>query len=410
MSAFRAPAVSNLAWWRQPGALDRLLADLLHAEAQALRPGGPCPERDAFTPDAALGETGLGFDSLERLALAAALSEALLLHRGGLDDALVVGDRLSGWRDAAAAALGHFSATLCFRSSGSTGPPRRHLHALAALEQEMAFFASLLTGRRRALIAVPCHHIYGFLFSLVLPPLLAIPVVTVRGRFPAALAAALRPGDLVIGHPGFWAEQSRAAPDRWPEDIVGITSGAPCPDVTAAAVQAAGLSRLIQIYGASETAGIGWRDSPAEPYRLLPCWRRGDSAHIQRGQAPPVPTPDRLDWRGIDRFIPGGRLDEAVQIGGVNVYPAQIREILCRHPAIADAAVRPMSAQEGSRLKAFIVPRDAAADPAALRRALARHVARHLTPAERPRAFSFGAVLPQTQAGKPADWPLPAAS
>jgi hypothetical protein len=43
---------------------------------------------------ATLGDDGLGFDSLERLAMAAALGEALFLHHGGLDDSLVVGDRL----------------------------------------------------------------------------------------------------------------------------------------------------------------------------------------------------------------------------------------------------------------------------------------------------------------------------
>jgi long-chain acyl-CoA synthetase len=399
--------MSTAQWWRQPGALDRFVADLLYAEAQALRPGGPCPSREAFTPAATLGETGLGFDSLERLALAAALSEALFLHRGGLDDALVTGDSLSDWRTAALTAVDHFSDTLCFRSSGSTGPRRRHVHALAALEAEMAFFATILPGRRRVLTAIPCHHIYGFLFTLVLPARLHTPVIDLRARFPAAVIAALRPGDLVIGHPGFWSDLARAAPDGWCPDVIGVTSGAPCPDDLATAIINAGLSRLLQVYGASETAGIGWRDAPADRYRLLPQWRRSpDGTSLQRVDGKPVTPPDHLHWNTPDSFTPQGRQDQAVQVGGINVQPAHVRTVLRAHPAVADAAVRLMAPTEGSRLKAYIVPRDPDASPEGLREELALHVAGQLSPVERPRAYSFGPALPQTASGKPADWLL----
>ena len=66
------PGPAQAAWWRREGALDRFLVDLLCSEAQVLRPGGPLPPAADFRPDAVLGEAGLGFDSLECLALAAA--------------------------------------------------------------------------------------------------------------------------------------------------------------------------------------------------------------------------------------------------------------------------------------------------------------------------------------------------
>jgi long-chain acyl-CoA synthetase len=104
---------------------------------------------------------------------------------------------------------------------------------------------------------------------------------------------------------------------------------------------------------------------------------------------------------------PEGRRDAAVQIGGINVYPGRVREVLRAHPAVADAAIRPMAPHEGTRLKGFIVPRDASQTHEALRQDLSRHADMTLSVAERPRAFTFGPDLPRTSAGKPSDWPIP---
>ena len=66
-----------------------------------------------------------------------------------------------------------------------------------------------------------------------------------------------------------------------------------------------------------------------------------------------------------------------------------------------------MRPEEGARLKAFVVPRPgwtaAGTDAQA---ALRAWIDQELAPAERPRAIRFGAYLPATPAGKPADWGL----
>jgi acyl-coenzyme A synthetase/AMP-(fatty) acid ligase len=101
--------------------------------------------------------------------------------------------------------------------------------------------------------------------------------------------------------------------------------------------------------------------------------------------------------------MPAGRVDEAVQVGGVNVHPAQIAAILKRHPGVRDAAVRLMRADEGRRLKAFVLPH-AGEDGAALKMALSRWVREQLASAERPVSFTLGSQLPTNSQGKPADW------
>ena len=88
-----------------------------------------------------------------------------------------------------------------YRSSGSTGTPRWHAHRLADLAQEMQVVGAVLGPVQRIVSAVPCHHIYGHLFGVLLPwarDLPDLPFLSLHGRAPLALGGQLRPGDLVL--------------------------------------------------------------------------------------------------------------------------------------------------------------------------------------------------------------------
>lgn len=377
--------MSVTAWWQAEEARARFLADLIAAEVARLRPGEP-----AAAPLDML-------DSIELLSVAGAVSEALHLHESGIEDLLLGHRRIEDWRAIAREALTRFDAAITFRTSGSTGEPKPCTHALARLEAEAAGHAALIGPRQRVLSAVPSHHIYGFLFTQLLPRHLGgLPVLDLRGTSPAGVAAKLQPGDLVIGHPAWWGAVARFAPGTLPPDIIGVTSTAPCPPATATALRDRGLARLVQVYGSSETAGIGWRDTPDGPFALLPSWTRDGKA---------IAAPDHLTFLPCGRrFTIEGRADGAVQVAGHNVFPARIRAALEAHPAVAAASVRLMRPEEGDRLKAFIVPRDPASDPAVLRGTLAAWAEATLAPPERPRAWRFGAGLPEGAMGKAADW------
>lgn len=112
----------------------------------------------------------------------------------------------------------------------------------------------------------------------------------------------------------------------------------------------------------------------------------------------------RNRWIDEDSFRPVGRIDQAVQVAGINVFPAQVAPVLREHAGVLDAAVRLMRADEGGRLKAFIVPREPLACCDALRRALVAWVSERLDTSARPMAFSFASKLPRQANGKLADW------
>ncbi len=410
----RGPA-DALHWWRGPWAIERFLADLIDSEARRLRPGGPWPPRldPKLIGLADADERGLGFDSLERLGLAAALSQALHLHDGGLEDDLLTSATLAGWLKASAHALEHCSERITVLSSGSAGRPRSHTHATERLAREAETWARLLPGRRRIRTAVASHHIYGLLFDLMLPAELAAPLDDLRGQSPGGVLATLRPGDLVIGHPLFWSALLCASPSGWPSDVVGVTSGAACPDSVAAELTDAGLSRLLDVYGSSETGGVGWRERTGEgwkhaggAFRLAPWWRRCGDDRLARQDEAPIVAPDRLAWDLSGGFRIEDRRDGTVKVGAVAVNLDRVRQVIRAHPGVADAVVRAMQPGEGTRLKAFVVPGpQAGEDLASLLASLAAHIETTLSVAERPRAFRFGRALPLTAAGKPADWP-----
>lgn len=395
------------AWWHRPGALHRFICDLIAAELVRLRPGYR-PRDGPWEPHVRLAED-LGFDSLERLQLATAVAEATHFHSSGVDDSLLAVQTLGQWTQALALGLESFSAELTFRTSGSTGRPKWCLHRLADLEAEVELIAALLGGGGRLFSAVPSHHIYGFLFTILLPARLGCEAIDVRMLLPGGLAPRFASGDIVVGHPDFWRAYVRTAVPLG-SPVTGVTSTGPCPLELARSVAARGL-RFVDVYGSSETAGIGWRDDPAAAYRLFDHWRRGAGdreliRHSPGAPDRPFTVPDRLEWEG-ERFVrPAGRSEGAVQVGGTNVFPARIAELLASHPDVADAAVRLMRADEGDRLKAFIVPRRPNTDRATLLADLGVWIDARLTTPERPRSIVFGDRLPVGLMGKPADWPI----
>ncbi|MFC5510251.1 AMP-binding protein [Massilia jejuensis] len=403
-------SIQRLHWWQHGPALEHLVRDLVAAELTAARPGRVMALPALWSADLDLA-ADLGADSLDMMGAATSLADLLGFARAGCQDALLARTRLADWIAAARASLAVDDSALTFRTSGSSGAPKRCTHGLAGLWREVDELARLVPGRRRIFSAVPAHHIYGFLFTVLLPQAGggALPVLELRGASPAALAAQVQPGDLVVAHPDFWGQVAALAP-RFAQDVIGVSSGAPCPDATARMLHEGGL-RLLQMYGSSETAGVGWRDAAGAPYRLLPYWRRGARENtLERpvsGASECFTLQDRLDWLDGERFVPAGRIDQAVQVGGTNVHPGYVAEVLAQHPGVRECAVRLMRPDEGARLKAFVVPADGY-PPMALREELDGWLAERLLPPERPAAVSFGPALPRQPGGKPADWVIDA--
>ena len=400
-------------WWRHEPVVRRFVSDLIAGELARLRPTGLAAPASPFDRTLSLTDE-LGVDSLELVSIAGTLNEILHLHESGVEDRLLMQRRVGEWTEIAIEGLSVYSASMTFRTSGSMGRPTRCEHRVADLYDEVTELSALFPGRTRVLSAVRSHHIYGFLFTVALPNVLGVPpsaVIDVGNTLPSSWPARLRDGDLVIGYPEFWRAmvQSHA---RIPSGVQGVTSTAPCPDEVAREVMQLGLMQLVQVYGSTETAGVGVRTSADDPFGLLRYWRRseereGDLVRMSSdGSTSTRSVPDIIAWADDRHFRPLRRVDDIVQVGGVNVSLSAVRDALLEHPLVREAAVRLMSAESGNRLKAFVVPNDAVADLASLHLALDAWCTTRLPGVQRPRAVTFGNALPINALGKLADWPV----
>ena len=354
----------------------------------------------------------LNADSMEVIALATRVNIGFQLHESGLEDYLLRYRTLGEWVGVVATARERGARNLAFTTSGSTGTPKVCVHQWETLAEEAAFFARYLEdvlGDRvtRVVALAPCHHIYGFIFGVLVPQVLGVPVV--RGSQALALAQArrLEAGDVVVGFPFLWRQLARQALP-FPDKVLGLTSTGPSDPAVVDQLRDQGLTAMVEIYGSTETAGVGARVDADESYRLLPRWRREDTAknELRDDRHHRYALADDLQWLDDHHFHPRGRKDEAVQVGGVNVYPGRIARLLESLPQVARAQVRLMDDDEGGRLKAFVVPSMPLQAAGALSEKLTQWCRMHLTAPETPRMFTFGEQLPSGVMGKPGDWDL----
>ncbi len=381
-------------------AVRRLVLDLLAAElARSRGRSAATLGRAGWSEATRVDEGGLDLDSLERLDVASALNEFFHLHEHGVEDYLLALPSVGDWCDLIEQSLAATGTHLTFRTSGSTGEPKRCTHAIADLSAEADGWAARFAGTRRVVALVPGHHIYGAIFTALLPDLLGCELVEVTG---AEAVRAAAPATLVIGTPTHWAYLARSLL-AFPDGVTGVTSTAPMPSQLAHRLRGQRLERLVEVYGSSETGGVAVREHEGAAYTLLDGWSAQDG-RLERlladGTRLAAGVPDHLRWLGKRHFVVEGRRDGAVQVGGVNVFPARVRDTLLAHAGVADAVVR-LEADTG-RLKAFVVP--VGAEDEALLGNLDRWCGDRLSAPERPRRFALGGALPVNAMGKPADW------
>jgi fatty-acyl-CoA synthase len=104
-----------------------------------------------------------------------------------------------------------------------------------------------------------------------------------------------------------------------------------------------------------------------------------------------------MDERGYCRIV--GRLKDMIIRGGENLFPAEIEEVLYRHPAVAEATVVGLPDERwGEVVGAFIRPHDPAAPPTVAE--LRTHLRASLSPQKTPTKWYAVDCYPLTGSGK----------
>ena len=414
--------------------LARVCRDIAWSEISAMP--GHCrtvgPRITATGQTVCWDKDNLYLDSLARMHLATAAATWCNAYDAGFEDLFLARRSSADWADVMVRARQSGASHFTFATSGSTGTRQfiRHREDVLAAEAEAwAQVLELLTRQvqgtpiRRVIVLAPTHHIYGFIWGVLLP--LALDVQALDADI-AALPPLLA-GDLVVAVPDQWTWLSEAqlSPKFWPDSVYGVSSTAPLPKKThdqlafepMSACERPALRCLLQIYGSSKTAGLAWRTDPAQPYTLAPGRARsggdgkgdhnsgtdGISLQLPGGSWVDLAIQDQISWASATEFHLLSRSDHSVQVGGHNVSPQWVADQLMRHPAVKHASVRLNDNAEPARLKAFVVLN--APSSTQQRSELEAWAIEQLPWYATPAAIRYGTELPRNAIGKISNWP-----
>ena len=303
-------------------------------------------------------------------------------------------------------------------TSGSTGAHQACPKTAAQLLGEAATLARCfaVTRERRVVATVPPHHLYGLLFSVLMPLAAGASFVRETPLHAETVAATARrhAADLLVSVPIHLRSLTVLDAGELPAFVGVFSSGAALPTETAAALGGLGLA-VTEIYGASETGGIAWRRHV--PGAIEATWAplpgvvvEADasgrlllrSPFLPPEAAVPFACEDVIETLEDGRFRLLGRRDGVLKIGGKRVALAEVEQRLLAQPWLADAAVA-ASAVEGPRgqeIVAAVVAREEGADAAELVARVRRGLLQWFDPVVVPRKIKVVPRLPREANGK----------
>ncbi len=283
---------------------------------------------------------------------------------------------------------------LTVQTSGSTASPKLISHSREFVATEVASWRALLPAAKRVLSLVPSHHLYGLIWTVLWPASAGIPVLDARSWSPKEWSYQLRPGDVVVAVPIQWA-RLMPVPGAMPPDVTGISSAGSLSASLWERITEGGITRLIEVYGSTETGGVATRESATEPFRVAPHYAGIDNSELEQM------LPDTITPTGDGGFYLAGRKDGAVKVAGNLVSLALVESALRDCDGVNDCRLRIGGRDEASILEALIVTHR---EPTELERALVDELKHRVPAACIPRKFVFAATLPLDAMGKATAW------
>jgi acyl-CoA synthetase (AMP-forming)/AMP-acid ligase II len=260
------------------------------------------------------------------------------------------------------------------------------------------------------LATVPPHHIYGMLFSVLLPLGSGATVERRAPFYPQEIAArvAANGATILVSTPAHLRALASAMPAKHRLRLV-LSSGAPLAAADAAAFHARSGIWPLEVYGSTETGGIAVRrqdvpDCPWWPMPAVEC-RVADevlevrSPYVSRvdnqGDATFFRTADLAEIRADGRFDLLGRSDGIVKVGGQRVSLPAIEKALAALAGVEDAVVLALASESGRGQEIVaLVASSRSADE------LLRELRERLPSPSWPRRLRTAPAIPTTPSGK----------
>jgi acyl-coenzyme A synthetase/AMP-(fatty) acid ligase len=297
-------------------------------------------------------------------------------------------------------------------TGGSTGTPKVWAKTPRNMITEARFMVDRfgITPEDIFLSTVPPQHIYGLLFSVLIPLVASARVLGGIYVFPREICKAAREAkaSVLVSVPACYRVLKRVFLAK--HDLrLAFSSAGPLDPADADYFRTHTGLDINEIYGSTETGGVATRsrgrDGDAwqglDPVR----WRVADgrlevksafiSPALPRNKDGYFVTADRAEDIGQDRFVLRGRADDVVKVGGKRVDLAEIREKIMSIDGVQDALLVQMPGEKSRRtdVAALVVTHT---DPAGLRQQLSCLI----EPYAMPRRFVTMDKIPVTSTGK----------
>ncbi|MER5352913.1 long-chain fatty acid--CoA ligase [Kitasatospora sp. NPDC002551] len=324
-----------------------------------------------------------------------------------------------------------------FFTSGSTGVPTAVVRSSAAVLADARRVADFLGYRPDAAVvcAAPTFHAYGFNYGLLGPLVSGAPVRLLPSRcLPSACAAAVRAVDArtLIALPAHYGLLAQGAGRQGTvaQDLArlnaAVSAGAALPP--AVRQRAGGMAELplYNCYGSSEAgamtltrvepgqeAGDLGEPLPGVRVRLTEGELQVQSSSLALGRfgpgtggrLVPVAGPDgwyrtgdlaRRSVTSPERLLLYGRAAAVINVAGEKVSPAEVEQVIARHPGVLDVSVAAAADEvRGEVPVARVVLR-----PGAVLSGLVDWCRAELAPQQMPRAFEPVDRIPRSATGK----------
>ena len=335
-------------------------------------------------------------------------------------------------------------------TGGTTGTPKgamlTHRSLIANAQQAVSWMPDLKDGQEVALGAIPFFHVYGMTVAMNLTLLIGGEIVLIPNpRDIKSLLGAIEKSRVTLfpGVPTMYNAINHS-PDTPNFDLSSvracISGSAALPAETARQFCAlTGGATLVEGYGLTEASPITHtnpiggekregsiglplpgidatvRDEAGQPVAagevgelwvagpniMAGYWQRPEASQAtirQEGETRWLLTGDMatMDEDGYFRIV--DRKKELILVGGHNVYPREVEEVLYQHPAVLEAAVIGIpDAYRGEQVKAYVVFKAGVQATEAELIAFARQ---QLSAYKAPRSVAVRQELPKSAVGK----------
>lgn len=305
--------------------------------------------------------------------------------------------------------------TLC--TSGSSGEPKLIDKSLAQLANEVEALERLWgqnLGQATVLGSVACQHIYGLLFRLLWPLCAGRPFCRRALPFPEDLQqASLSQTDFVwVASPALLKRMGDNLDWSALSCVKQVfSSGGALPSEAAESLHERLGQWPTEIYGSSETGGIGWRqgDTAWQPFPGVELSL--DETGALRIASPYLPaghieqSADAAEIGADGRFVLRGRLDRIIKLEEKRISLPMLEQALISHDWVTDARLGVI--QEGRAFLGAVL----ALSPngvhvlrnqgrRSVTETLRRHLAEHCETIALPRRWRLLLELPYSSQGK----------